>query len=635
MSTYICKCGKTFQKNTESGTTGFRMPDYGPDHECFGCPFALEVMTWDPVTEKQAVQNHECRGSKSIRYYTTSGINLTDKCTADIHTLDFDFLRQVHEFAETLEGFEPDRCFFDNRSSAYSTDGRFRYTLYPTQNQKGIAAKAALKERFFNPDGTRKDVIPEQEKEIVLNQIKEAKAMAQGIEPATIGKKYYHHNLVYFVDQREDNGMFTAFMGEREHLNPETTCTCATIPDFPNFEQAQNALDGYAIKRGFTDEPTEPPAIEQTTVSDESEDIQQDDIENDSSDFVSDDGDSADENNEMPDFDNDSGDSANGQPEDPQGPCDWKNASGADEEEDDPEEPESNIPAGEYVSLRDDAFSSLIDICDNKINQALRTMFELRQNSFSFTAKITFERRGDAFGIKHETGFNFDPIKVKDKGELYDEIPIQLDENGNPIIPYDRQHQINFDELQPGRVIHPDDTVKTTVDGNTGLVNEVHTGEESEKKLYPCDHHDCPFFGVDDDESAGCCFDPQVDGNDEGSVGDIWEAVNMNYCERPEISEAYHKNNPDEEGSDPDEDNEESATLPDSSESNTFEGCNISSCAFYDAASPHHCSFKVDAEHYGAPTGYPADEDDVCDSVEDYDCKNPLVLKEYKKIAEN
>lgn len=35
-TTYICKCGRTFTKNTEASTTGYRMSDYGSAHECWG-----------------------------------------------------------------------------------------------------------------------------------------------------------------------------------------------------------------------------------------------------------------------------------------------------------------------------------------------------------------------------------------------------------------------------------------------------------------------------------------------------------------------------------------------------------------------------------------------------------------------
>lgn len=665
MTIYTCKCGKTFEKNTGAATTGNRMPDYGPEHECYGCPFVCEVVTWDPMTQQQAVQNHECRGSKTIRYDTTAGINTTDKTVADILTLDFKFLRQVREFAASLDGFASEHGYdgdFCNSPSCYSSDGRFRYPVYPEQNQKGIAAKVALKERFFNPDGTRKDVDSNQEKEIVLEQIRKAKEEAKAmnsyyapcghkfsrsaggvpeitievtgttqdcsscphalhepgtndqgpkiscvcsrkkVEPAdtpitleesmapdpepVAGKKYQHSGRVYFVRPYQ-NGTYRAFF--YFIADPSEVIACGSISPASTQQDAQAILDVYAVKHGY--EVYESTSEAKTPTE---SDLSSDDAPAEAAGEPEDEAAAQPEQDESPEFED-------GEPEQEENPedsanddtdigpdgmeelaesshCDWQNASGADEDEEDSEVPQNNIPAGELVSLRDDAFSTLIDICDSKINQALRTMFELRQTSFSFTAKITFERRGPAFNIKHETGFNFDPIKVKDKGELYDEIPIQLDEDGNPIIPYDREHQINFDELQPGREIPPSGTA--TVDGNTGILEDYQEdGEEPEdppvgdniadsvvssdlkedgeppQLLPPCDKHDCPFFAIGVDEDSGCCFD-EFNEEDSSFAGDVWEAINMHDCMREKVLDAYRMNNPDDDydGSDEPED---------------------------------------------------------------------------------
>jgi hypothetical protein len=131
MTTYTCKCGRTFQKNTEAGTTGFRMPDYGPEHECYGCPFVCKVMTWDPMTQQNAVKNYECRGSKTIQYDTQAALSIEDKCVGRIYSLDLEFLHCVRSFADTLDGIEPDRYAFSDRSADYGDDGRFKLTIYP------------------------------------------------------------------------------------------------------------------------------------------------------------------------------------------------------------------------------------------------------------------------------------------------------------------------------------------------------------------------------------------------------------------------------------------------------------------------------------------------------------------------
>ena len=46
MQTYICKCGKTFEKSTTADTTGYVLQDFSPQHECFGCPYIVTVIDW-------------------------------------------------------------------------------------------------------------------------------------------------------------------------------------------------------------------------------------------------------------------------------------------------------------------------------------------------------------------------------------------------------------------------------------------------------------------------------------------------------------------------------------------------------------------------------------------------------------
>ncbi|HEX2986123.1 MAG TPA: hypothetical protein VHO71_04835 [Caproiciproducens sp.] len=639
------------------------MPDYGPDHECYGCPFVCKVMTWDPSTQTTAVQNHECRGSKTIRYDTTAGINTTDKTVADILTLDFKFLRQVREFAASLDGFASEHGYngdFYNSSSCYSPDGRFRYPFYPEQNQKGIAAKAALKEHFFNPNGSRKDVTPEQEKDIVLKQIEKAKEEAQSMnsyyapcghkfsrsaggapevtievtgttqdcftcphalhEPATDehgpkiscvcsrkkvepadtpmtfeeaaksqqetgsnddifnGTKYCHGGRIYHVGSCGDGKYRTFFCFA---VDPTQEQPCCNIPKCDAPEIAQKMLDNYAAQHDFEIFTETTSEDEAPLTSEQSSDDLPADAAGEAESADAGQQEQAEEMNELagrddvpgpgngePDFTNNSDDFENDSAESDNKPCDWKNASGGDDDEDEPEPPENNIPAGELVSLMDDSFTNLINIFDSSINEALRVAVKARQG-FTFQAKITFDYRGGAFAIKHDEGYQFDPIKVKTKGELGEEIQIVLDEDGNPIIPYDRQHQINFDELQPERNIPPSGTA--TVDGSTGIVEDYQEdGEEPEdpptsdditneivgtdlekekepEQLLPtCDHEDCPFHGAADNGCTGCCFDTE-DPDGMNYAGDVWTAVNMESCQRPEVLNAYRRNNPDDD----------------------------------------------------------------------------------------
>lgn len=210
-------------------------------------------------------------------------------------------------------------------------------------------------------------------------------------------------------------------------------------------------------------------------------------------------------------------------------PCEWENASGGEEDEAE-ETPEPEIPAGESVSLRDAAFDSLIDAMDSKINQALRTAVGEHQ-SFTLTAKVTFSWRSGVFDVEHETGYQFDPIKVKSKGVLFDPIQIALDDTGRPIIPYDREHQLTFSEVQP---------IRTTVDGETGLVEQVEADVSDEEPEEPFDTDscslDCPFLDLDEDDRAYiCCY-----GADEFEPEAYRQAVEECGCTRPGVRNTYN-----------------------------------------------------------------------------------------------
>lgn len=237
--------------------------------------------------------------------------------------------------------------------------------------------------------------------------------------------------------------------------------------------------------------------------------------------------------------------SADGEGETAPPPCDWKNASGDDDSRPDKDDDGENtikhkIIAGKHVSLGDDEFSDIIDIFDGKINEALRVAIETKKG-FTFQAKITFDYIGGAFRIKHDEGYQFDPIKVKTKGELPEDIQIVLDESGNPIIPDDREHQVTFDELQSGRVIPP---ATVTVDGKTGIVENYDDGnsktpeddDEPEGKPYPCKNIGCPFYGVSDVGDAGCRF---YAGFYSGAERDVEDAILFYSCTRPEVLQAY------------------------------------------------------------------------------------------------
>ena len=181
MTTYICKCGRRVKKSTDASTTGNRLSGYAPGHECWGCPYAMPYgdFQWDESarTVSRETRGYECRMSKALTYASEFAGSIKDKCTCRVHSLDFDFLSQVSAW---IKDTYPDREIFgsfskDIRASDYGSDGRYCLTITCTQNLKGVAAKRELFGQFFNLDGSRKDMTPQQEMEKILADIKKAK----------------------------------------------------------------------------------------------------------------------------------------------------------------------------------------------------------------------------------------------------------------------------------------------------------------------------------------------------------------------------------------------------------------------------------------------------------------------------
>ena len=182
MSTYICKCGQRVQKSGSADNTGNRLKGYGPGHECYGCPYAMPWggNEWNETAKRfvRDIKGYECRMSKTLSYGSLFIGSTKDKCTCAVVSLDFDFLEQISTWVkdtfpqgELTGGFSRDKI----RPTDYSHNGRYCCTFVCAANKKGISAKAALLARFFNPDGNRKDMTPQQEMEKILTDIKKAK----------------------------------------------------------------------------------------------------------------------------------------------------------------------------------------------------------------------------------------------------------------------------------------------------------------------------------------------------------------------------------------------------------------------------------------------------------------------------
>ena len=182
MNTYICKCGRRVQKSGKADNTGYRIKNYRPGFECYGCPYVMPCgcHKWDETTKHfiKDVKGYECRMSPTLSYASRFIGSTADKCTCAVISLDFDFLEQVSSWVKetfTLGELTGHFSRDEIRATDYSHDGRYHYGLCCAGNKKGIAAKAALFARFFNPDGSRKDMTPQQEMEKILADIKKAK----------------------------------------------------------------------------------------------------------------------------------------------------------------------------------------------------------------------------------------------------------------------------------------------------------------------------------------------------------------------------------------------------------------------------------------------------------------------------
>ena len=199
---YICKCGRQVRKSTNADTTGNRDTE-----NCKGCPYLLPwgSTQWDAARHAMVtdVKGYECRMSPSLDYATYYQGGGEDKCVLHIYSLDYDFLDRVTAWATKQFPDKEISCSFD-RSKIRATEfigGLYGMSVYPMQNKKGMAAKAALIERFFGPDGHRLDKTPEEEKAIVLAAIEAGKAKAQE----------RRENMDYIISKHEATGRLYAY----------------------------------------------------------------------------------------------------------------------------------------------------------------------------------------------------------------------------------------------------------------------------------------------------------------------------------------------------------------------------------------------------------------------------------------
>jgi hypothetical protein len=382
MSTYLCKCGRTFEKNINAPVTSYRMPDYGSKHECFGCPFVRLQAVLDPWTN-QISKVAECHGIK-----------------------------------------------------------------------------------ISQPDSAQEIAFGQ---EIINKKIKEAKRMAQEkAEPA--GMAYVHGEWRYFVDQRVDDGKFTAFMSSSNPAIKDQKTEVTVIGDWDTFEEAQNALNGLALKRGFEKEcstPSEKPEMEQQTFGDNP-------AENSASVPPAEDTPEVEQGNDSPESGDDAADSVDGADETPDTGDDTDDSANDTENPDDAEEKDEPLPDGPDLSLRLPAFSPVFDTADDSLRDMARTLKTKYIESGELAVKIVLNNYNGVLKPdpkKCNVACNLKPAKVSTSIRFPDDLEITVEQDGRVIVPEDRDQQLSFEETKDGGTV--------TVDGQTGLA-EHYEGDEGE-----------------------------------------------------------------------------------------------------------------------------------------------------------
>lgn len=186
MQTYICKCGKTFEKSSIADTTGYVLTDYSPQHECFGCPYIVTERDW----QTKEIVKRECRATPKITYLTRCHIGTGSGAFSScyIYSLDLVFIKRVLNFVNALAGAEhhnhtvPEEWRAADFGKFYRSDNCCGLAIFPLifkKNKSGTEARRVVINKFFNSLGYRKNMTEKQEKEIIMQRIEIAKENAQ------------------------------------------------------------------------------------------------------------------------------------------------------------------------------------------------------------------------------------------------------------------------------------------------------------------------------------------------------------------------------------------------------------------------------------------------------------------------
>lgn len=262
MAEYICKCGKTFTKNTSAAVTGYRNTA-----DCTGCPYLLEYgpQKWDGSGFRLDVQGHECRATQGLIYRTALSGDLVGKNSLHIMSLDFDFLERVSCWIKQhYQGAELSGTFSRGniRGTDYEAHGRYSQGIYCAQNKAGVAAKQALLVEFFDGHGHRLDLNGEAEKAKILNDIERGKTKRMDYiisERISDGRLYALRNgNFYFYDEATAQWLPSSWLQQeyenargKESLTKEDFMQCAPLLERADeWELPCDALEALERSKG-------------------------------------------------------------------------------------------------------------------------------------------------------------------------------------------------------------------------------------------------------------------------------------------------------------------------------------------------------------------------------------------------
>ena len=262
MGEYICKCGKTFTKNTSAAVTGYR-----DTADCTGCPYLLEYgpEKWDGSGFRRDVQGHECRATQGLIYRTALRGDLVGKNSLHIMSLDFDFLERVSCWIKQhYPGAELSGTFSRGniRGTDYEAHGRYSQGIYCAQNKAGVAAKQALLVEFFDGHGHRLDLSGEAEKAKILNDIERGKTKRMDYiisERTSDGRLYALRNgNFYFYNEATAQWLPSSWLQQeyenargKESLTKEDFMQCAPLLERADeWELPCDALEALERSKG-------------------------------------------------------------------------------------------------------------------------------------------------------------------------------------------------------------------------------------------------------------------------------------------------------------------------------------------------------------------------------------------------